>query len=263
MKKTKTEKGITLIALIITIVLLLILAVVTINAIQGDGIIQYASNASDDYQSKANEEQGIINGYLSQIQEGLSGEKKITWKKTSNGDLAVGSTVVTSTGENFYVIGFKDNNETVVLLAKDCIDTTNLVQSISAEPVAFCEKSVEGYWGSGTAPYDIKEEVQPIPSTHTAAYAADRYGAKLGVIGRLMTYSEAEDLWTVEYEDILYGTNGKSSSSYLCYWLGSAVDSKTVYHAWDGYGVLVAGGIDHYDEVKVRPVVEISISKIS
>ena len=49
MKKAKLEKGITLIALIITIVVLLILAVVTIGAIQESKIITHAQNASDSY----------------------------------------------------------------------------------------------------------------------------------------------------------------------------------------------------------------------
>ena len=74
MKKTKMEKGITLIALIITIVVLLILAVVTINSIQGDGIIRYAQNAADEYTAKADEEQESINSLLGQIEGSLSGE---------------------------------------------------------------------------------------------------------------------------------------------------------------------------------------------
>ena len=45
MKGTKTQKGITLIALIITIVVLLILAVVAISAVQESGIIRYATDA--------------------------------------------------------------------------------------------------------------------------------------------------------------------------------------------------------------------------
>ena len=68
MKKSKTQKGITLIALIITIVVLLILAVVTINAIQGDGIIRYAQNAADDYTRESNAEQETLNTLLEQIQ---------------------------------------------------------------------------------------------------------------------------------------------------------------------------------------------------
>ena len=45
MRRTKMQKGITLIALIITIVVLLILAVVTIGAVQESGIIRYATDA--------------------------------------------------------------------------------------------------------------------------------------------------------------------------------------------------------------------------
>ena len=67
MKKSKTQKGITLIALIITIVVLLILAVVTINAIQGDGIIEYAKNAANDYQQAQADEEALLQNYLDVI----------------------------------------------------------------------------------------------------------------------------------------------------------------------------------------------------
>ena len=46
MKGTKTQKGITLVALIITIIVLLILAVVAISAVSGDGILQHAKDAT-------------------------------------------------------------------------------------------------------------------------------------------------------------------------------------------------------------------------
>ena len=49
MKKIKLEKGITLIALIITIVVLLILAATAIAAIQGSDIIKYANDASSEH----------------------------------------------------------------------------------------------------------------------------------------------------------------------------------------------------------------------
>ena len=73
MKKSKTQKGITLIALIITIVVLLILAVVTINAIQGDGIIRYAENAADEYTSKSNEEQETLDYYSTVLEDNQPG----------------------------------------------------------------------------------------------------------------------------------------------------------------------------------------------
>ncbi len=61
MKRTKTQKGITLVALIITIIVLLILAVVTIGAITNQGMINYAVNAKDDYNAEAQREAETIN----------------------------------------------------------------------------------------------------------------------------------------------------------------------------------------------------------
>ena len=102
MKKTKTQKGITLIALIITIVVLLILAVVTINAIQGDGIIQYAKNARDEYQTKADEEQETIDGYLSRIESSLNGG-------TENGNTTVTHSGIIPEGGTYiqgWIVGY-------------------------------------------------------------------------------------------------------------------------------------------------------------
>ena len=49
MKKSKKEEGITLIALVITVIILLILAGVTIAAISGDnGILQNAARAKEE-----------------------------------------------------------------------------------------------------------------------------------------------------------------------------------------------------------------------
>ena len=69
MKKTNTQKGITLIALIITIVVLLILAVVAIGAVQNDGIIEYAKNARNEYQGSKINEQTILDNYLAKLDE--------------------------------------------------------------------------------------------------------------------------------------------------------------------------------------------------
>ena len=57
MKKSRMEKGITLIALIITIIILLVLAVVTIGAIKDSGIIEYAKDASSESEKAKNDEQ--------------------------------------------------------------------------------------------------------------------------------------------------------------------------------------------------------------
>lgn len=95
---------------------------------------------------------------------------------------------------------------------------------------------------AGTSPYNI-EETQPILSTYTAAYAVDRYGARLGGKVRLLLHSEAVSLESTN-SDILYGVNGKSLSAYLNYWLGSAYSA--------GYMSLVMG--DESNTVKGRGV---------
>ena len=71
MKKTKLEKGITLIALIITIVVLLILSVVTIGAIQESKIIAHAKNAATGYNDEKSKEESAIAGYESLIDSKL------------------------------------------------------------------------------------------------------------------------------------------------------------------------------------------------
>ena len=71
MRNTKLEKGITLIALIITIIILLILAVVTIDSIQDNDIITYAQKASTEYEQKKTEEEGILSGYETFIEENI------------------------------------------------------------------------------------------------------------------------------------------------------------------------------------------------
>ena len=232
-RRIRQEKGITLIALIITIVVLLILAVVTINAIQGDGIIEYASNAADEYTAKADEEQESINTLLGQIEGSLT-EKEIAWTKTSEGELAVGSTVKTSTNEEFYVIGFAGtNNETVKLLAKNNLKADGTAQDPTGatNPCAFSTvENLEFTYGENLNNNTIIKS-----DTTSAVYKAMKYGETLGVTtGRLMLYDEAESLQTTN-SDILYGRNGKSSGEYLNYWVGTGSNYSWVWFVFGYY----------------------------
>ena len=66
--KTKSNKGITLIALVITIIVLLILAGVTIAALSGDnGILKRAAEAKEQTNQKNDEETEKLSGYESTI----------------------------------------------------------------------------------------------------------------------------------------------------------------------------------------------------
>ena len=74
--KTKMEKGITLIALIITIVVLLILAAVAIAAIQNENILAHANNAAVKYNDSVTNEQGTLGEYENFLKNHVGGEAK-------------------------------------------------------------------------------------------------------------------------------------------------------------------------------------------
>ena len=58
--KLKEEKGITLVALIITIIVLIILAVVTVTQMFNEGLVEKTSNASEQYKSSEDRESIMI-----------------------------------------------------------------------------------------------------------------------------------------------------------------------------------------------------------
>ena len=66
MKKNITQKGITLIALLITIVVLLFL---TITVVSNTEIISHSDNAAETYKNKQVEENIVINNWLDKIVE--------------------------------------------------------------------------------------------------------------------------------------------------------------------------------------------------
>ena len=68
--KTKQEKGITLMALIVTIVILLILATVAINSVLNDGIISKAQDVANKFNEAQSDEQNMIAEYLNYLNGG-------------------------------------------------------------------------------------------------------------------------------------------------------------------------------------------------
>ena len=63
----KENKGITLVALIITIIVLLILAVVTISAVNEGDLFAHANNAARAYDKAATDENTMISNYLTEL----------------------------------------------------------------------------------------------------------------------------------------------------------------------------------------------------
>ena len=103
MKKTfKSTKGITLIALVVTIVVLLILAGVSVNALFGNsGIINKAKEAKELYEQKQQEESEEINKLNEQLGQYIN--KNGT--EDENGDTPEKQAVVK------YAFAFKNSNK--------------------------------------------------------------------------------------------------------------------------------------------------------
>ena len=143
--KTKGNKGITLIALVITIIVLLILAGVTIAALSGDnGILKRATEAKEQTNQKNDEETEKIGGYESTIDQYVDGNgggsgggtgTNFTNVNTADsnpaGAVPANSTVVEADASKGIVIKDKNNNEWVwievpktTVFADLTIDTT-------------------------------------------------------------------------------------------------------------------------------------------
>ena len=144
--KAKNNKGITLIALVITIIVLLILAGVTIAALSGDnGILRRATEAKEQTNQKNDEETEKIGGYESTIDQYVDGNgggsgggtgTNFTNVNTSDsnpaGAVPANSTVVEADASKGIVIKDKNNNEWVwievpktTVFSGLTIDTTN------------------------------------------------------------------------------------------------------------------------------------------
>ena len=101
MKKTKELKGITLIALVITIVILLILAGISISALTNQGLFEKAKEAKQKYENAQKNESEILETYLAQI-------SSITFNEAA---MPKGAIVIKGDENNGIVIKDSNDNE--------------------------------------------------------------------------------------------------------------------------------------------------------
>ena len=288
-QRFKNEKGITLVALVITIIVLLILAGVTLAMVMGDSGIFGKANSAKEKTQLSNAEETIRLEVLENQVKSKAGDASLTndqlkeeiaKKLTEQGYTVSGSTVtyyedktidienylekdltynvgdkVMVGGENFYVIKASSaSEEKVTLLAEKNIDTTAMAQSDSANTIAF---SSTNYWGrieGITYPYNLNNTAT---SANTDAIAkAKAYGTAKGGKGRLMTVEEVVALGG----DKENGTTGNCPSwiNSSRFWIGSASDTNNVWRV-DGFSSL----LNYYKfsftgYYGVRPVIEIS-----
>ncbi len=293
-QKLKNEKGITLVALVITIIVLLILAGVTLSMVMGESGIFGKANSAKEKTQLSNAEETIKLAVLENQVKSVSGEvaltndqlkEEIAKKLTEQGYTVSGSTVtyygdktidienyldkektttytaynvgdqVTVGGEKFYVIkASSESKEKVTLLAEKNIDTTTMVQSDSANTIAF---SSTNYWENIegiTYPYNLNG-VETSVSTDVINIAK-AYGTAKGGEGRLMTVEEV----------VALGGSMDANSTESCpswintanFWLGSADITDHVWLVYGESGFLDSDYFGSGSSFGVRPVIEIS-----
>ena len=176
---------------------------------------------------------------------------------------------VTVGGEQFYVLNWDNNCDTVDLIAKYNLNTAGTAQQNAAYGATACKFSSTNYWSSGfkSSPFNLNDF---IGFTSTDALGkAKSYGRSKGAVSsRLLSYEEANALKTkassdTKIETMLLGK--ENTNGYLRYWLGSAHNASSV---WIVYGSRSSLDIDDYGnsysrDFGVRPVITVLKSKIS
>lgn len=276
MQKLKVQNGITLVALVITIIVLIILAGVSISIVLGDnGIATKARMGAQNYQNAAKEEMGLINTLLDNVSfngNGGGNTPAPTYTQYTLGQ------EVTVGGEQFFVIEENDttSKDTITLITKYNLNPSSNAQldaAYGSTAMAFCtdpDSTSKGYWyeaGESSSKYPY--ELNGVESERATAYnKAKAYGIAKGGTGRLLTKTEAETLKAEgKIQKIIYGqdytTNPVTTDNFLNFWLGSANNSRSVYSVDGQYGSVNCTSFNYDDYYGVRPVITISKSLVS
>lgn len=106
MKNKNNQKGITLVALVITIIILLILAGITIKTLTGSGLFEKSKLAKEKSENAQNKEDAILNDYSNEIGKYINGERSF-----QNDSTIIGDFTLTTSSELGDVINIKVNLE--------------------------------------------------------------------------------------------------------------------------------------------------------
>ena len=126
MKKTKRQNGITLVALVITIIILLILATISIQSLTNMGLFAKAQEAKEKSQNATENQAKTLNEYEDELNKYISGDIKTPVKKVADN---IGS--VLSTTDNTELQDAYGNKIVVPAGFKIVLDsTTNNAQTV-------------------------------------------------------------------------------------------------------------------------------------
>lgn len=175
---------------------------------------------------------------------------------------------VTVGGEQFYVLEWDNNCDTVNLISKYNLNTAGTAQQDTAYETTACAFSSTDYWSSSytSSPFNLNDF---IGYTATDAIGkAKSYGRSKGAVSsRLLSYEEADALKSkassnTKIDTMLCG-KANSDNGFLIYWLGSARDTYAVWVVAGDYASFSSGSFGFGSNYGVRPVITVLKSKIS
>lgn len=176
--------------------------------------------------------------------------------------------VVTVGGEQFYVLEWDNNCDTVNLISKYNLNKAGTAQQDAASGTTACGFSSTGYWNSSftSQPFNLNDF---IGYTATDAIGkAKSYGRSKGAVSsRLLSYEEANVLSSKAFSstkiDTMFWGKANTANSYLNYWLGSAGGTSYVWAVNGRGGYLSNNNFSISYNFGVRPVITVLKSKIS
>ena len=174
---------------------------------------------------------------------------------------------VTVGGEQFYVLNWDNNLNTVDLISKYNLNTEGTAQQNAAYETTACAFSSTNYWSSSftSSPFNLNDF-----KGYTATDAigkAKSYGRSKGAVSsRLLSYEEADALKSkassnTKIDTMLWG-KANSANGFLAYWLGSASNTNYVWYVYGNFGSLYNYNYNS-SYGGVRPVITVLKSKIS
>ena len=175
---------------------------------------------------------------------------------------------VTVGGEQFYVLEWDNNCDTVNLISKYNLNKAGTAQQDAAYGTTACVFSSTNYWsGSFTSsPFNLNDFIG-YTATDVIGKAKSYGRSKGAVSSRLLSYEEANALKAkkdsnTKIDTMLWG-KANTANGYLNYWLGSA---RYADFMWYVYGRVVdfsSGEFRYTNNSGVRPVITVLKSKIS
>ena len=193
-----------------------------------------------------------------QVSSSIISAKTIVNSKEIGDEVTVG-------GEQFYVLNWDDNSDTVDLISKYNLNKAGTAQQDAAFRTTACEFSSTNYWSSSFTGSQINLN-DFIGYTATDAIGKVKsYGKSKGAVSsRLLSQNEAGKLrqktFTNKKIDEMYRGTANTVNGCLFYWLGDAADGDKVM-------VVYTEGLIYdftyvYSYFGVRPVITVLKSKL-